>query len=71
MTRSPQLDNVTVSVYCKNGKNYFHRDTVPNPYGDYGKTLTFWGAGDFNELIAIPLEQIEKIVYHLDDKSEK
>jgi hypothetical protein len=72
MTRSPQLDkNVTITVICKNDKVYSKRDTVPNPYGAHGNTLTFWAETGFNELITVPLEQVVKIRFHLDDDTDK
>jgi hypothetical protein len=69
MIKTPKdYNELTVSVFLKDGGVYLKKDTTNAPMGEHETVICFWD--DSNTIITIPLTEVKMIRFHLTDKNE-
>ena len=64
MMKDPKTaQNVTISVFLKDGRSYERKDISSAPLGNNERFVCFWEGDD---VIAFPLENVDRFVMHFD-----
>jgi hypothetical protein len=58
MVISPETQEFKLTVITKNEGTYSNKDTVPRPFGEYERIVSFWNDGI---IVVIPMAEVERV----------